>query len=62
MSMELCGECLRLFDADTSIETPKSYLIPPLSNPYVNACTPIAADVIVIWRCPTCSLEDKVSA
>jgi len=62
MSMELCGECLRLFDADTSIETPKSFLVPPLEDAYDNFCVPVAAETLIIWRCPTCSLEDKVHA
>jgi len=65
MSMELCGDCLKLFDADTSIETPKGFLIPPLYdelNSCIDPSPPIAADILFVWRCPVCSIEDKVSA
>jgi hypothetical protein len=60
MSVELCGDCLRLFDAEMSIEEPKRFLLSsdiedlPVESSW---CVPMQSDVLFVWRCPECSLE-----
>ena len=60
MAIELCGDCLRMFDVRVAIEEPKRFLlsqhfaIPSVES---NWCTPMQDDIMLVWRCPECSLE-----
>jgi hypothetical protein len=54
MSIELCNSCSKLFEVETSIEKPKEYLI---HLPGVTG-KPLVAEVMLMWCCPDCSLNE----
>jgi hypothetical protein len=54
MSIELCGICSKLFEVETAIEKPKRYLVPSSGG----AAKPLLAEVMLVWSCPDCSLDE----
>ena len=65
MGIELCIECFKLFDTETSVEAPKKKVIPfVLQSRRGYFGDPMDAsmstEITYVWCCPTCSLEESV--
>jgi hypothetical protein len=58
MAIELCGDCLKIFEVEDSMEEPRTFFLTMNEEPReIGWQAPEQPDIMRVWRCPDCTVK-----